>query len=231
MSIVVVADVTHANLAHAPTGMQLALYATGSGGIAATAAERAAHPDAILIDQTPASGAWDELADVDDYERGAVTLAELPGRARARMAAFKAVKRPGQRMPLVYMSMSNVTAVVNALVKGGVTSGVGLWVADWNWTQAEAISRVVAAAGPFPITGVQYHNAGTYDLSVFSGTWLTNRSKRPVPVTVKPHVPPGQWLDAHAWTWRTASIAGVGLDHKDHVWNYDPGKGTWSRQS
>lgn len=231
MNLVTVADVTHANLASAPKGMQLALYSTGSGGIAATAAELAAHPDAVIIDQTPAAGRWDNVADVDDYERGAVSLAELAPRAKARMAAFKAVTHPGQREPAVYMSESNVTSVVNALIKGGVTSGVGLWVADWSWTLPEAIAKVTAAAGPFPIVGVQYHNAGAYDLSVFSGSWLANRSKRPVPVTVKPHVPPGQWLDAHAWTWQSAAIAGVGLDHKNHVWSYVPGKGTWVQQS
>jgi hypothetical protein len=211
--------------------MQLALYSTGSSGVAATATELAAHPTAVIIDQSPSVTKWDATADVDDYERGAVTLAELPIRAKERIAAFKAVKRPGQRMPVVYASESSITSVVNALISGGVTSGVGLWVADWNWSEITAISKVTRASGPFPIVAVQYHNGPFYDFDVFSGEWLSNRSVKPVPFPPKIPSPPGQWLNARNWTWETASIAGRGLDGKDHVWNFDVRSGKWVRQS
>lgn len=190
-------DITAANYSSKPSGANVALYSTGSSDIVATAAMRTANPDAVLIDQTPVSGVWDATADVDDYERGAVTLAELPVRAKLRMASFKSGTRPGQREPAVYASQSNISAVVNALIAGGVTSGVGLWIADWSWTQAQAITDVLTASGPFPIVGVQYSNAGSFDLDVFSSAWWNNRSGQPTtPVTV----PPASITQA-SWRW------------------------------
>jgi hypothetical protein len=85
------------------------------------------------------------------------------------------------------MSLSNVTPVVNALVAGGITEGVSLWVANWSLTEAEARALVQTAGGPWPIIGVQYANRGTYDESVFSAAWLAAVSGDP-PVT-----PPGTW--------------------------------------
>jgi len=72
----------------------------------------------------------------------------------------------------VYMSLSAVTPVVNALIAGGIHSGPGLWIANWNLTAAEAAALVQHAGGPFPVIGVQYANRGAYDVSVFSKPWL-----------------------------------------------------------
>jgi hypothetical protein len=211
MPLQIVYDVTGENYGHQPKG-PLALYVTGSGGVPATPTQLAAHPEAVLIDQTPIAGHWDALADVDDYERGAVTLGELAPRAKQRLANFKAGVRPGQRSPLVYFSASDVHNVVNALIAGGVTSGVGLWVAQWSLTSPEAIAKVTTASGPFPIVAVQYHNAGLYDVSVFSGTWLANRAVTPV----KPPFPKVQVGTVHSDT--TKLSAHVRTTDGGHTW-------------
>ena len=96
------------------------------------------------------------------------------------------------------MSAANVTTVVNALVSGGVTSGVGLFVANWSLTEAQAAVDVLAAAGPFPVVGVQFGDAGGYDADVFSRSWLLAQSGRPAPPPPHPvPVPPvPAWQEA-----------------------------------
>lgn len=195
--ITVVYDVTGDNYGHQPSG-QLALYVTGSGGVPATEAQLQANPTAVLIDQTSASGTWDSTADVDDFENGAVSLGELASRARERLTSFKAGARPGQRSPAIYASAANLTEVANALTSAGITSGIGLWVANWNLSDAQATAEVLAASGPFPVIGIQYQNAGAYDVSVFSTAWLDNRSAVPATVSAPPGMtvktpPPGVW--------------------------------------
>lgn len=226
MGIVAAVDVTSANYDHAPAGILKCLYVTGSPDIVSTTAQRAANPDALLIDQTPVGGVWDATADVDDYENGAVSLSELPVRAKARMIAFKMGTRPGQREPAVYASQSNITPVVNELIAGGVTSGVGLWVANWSFTEAEAVADVMTASGPFPIIGFQYNNAGPYDQNVFDSGWLNNRSGKIAPSGGVP-VPPGQWLDSKAFSWKDVVITGIGADDKLHTWVLEVSANVW----
>lgn len=179
MGIVITRDCTGSNLASAGWSGQMAGYVTGSAGIAWSAQQFAAHPGAVHIDQTPAGSQWDDTADVDDFERGAVLLGELADRAKARKAAFASNKRPGQREPMVYASASNISDVANALVSGGVKSGVSLWVANWGVTEGYAAEQVRKAAGPFPINAWQFANAGLFDWSVFSRAWLANVSAGP----------------------------------------------------
>lgn len=176
MSIVLGYDVTHQFIDKAPKG-QLAGYVTGSPDIMWTAADWAAHPGAVRIDQSPVNTALDESADVLDVEKGAATFADCAPWAKAALANFACAARQGQRRPAIYMSASNVTNVANALVAGGVTSGVGLWVADWNLTQAQAVQDVLTASGPFPVVAVQFTDSpGFYDVDVFSGAWLADQS-------------------------------------------------------
>ena len=175
MAIIPAFDAIHANVSHLPHG-QAGGYVTGSSIIKWTDADWNKHPDAIRIDQSPTASQWDATADVDDFERGAVALDELAMRVKARITAFNKVVRKGQLEPAVYMSASNVTAVVNALINGGVTHGVGLWVADWNLNMGEAVAEISKAAGPFPIIGIQYSNGQFFDFNVFSTTWLNNQS-------------------------------------------------------
>lgn len=187
MSTTVVLDCTGSNLASVrlPAGALFAGYDTGSSGIAWTKAQYAAHPGAIRIDQD--AGASDFTADILDVERGAATPGECAAWFRNTLASYKNGKRPGQRYPSIYTSASNVTAVANALVAGGAVKGPGLWVADWNLSDPQAIAEVIAAAGPFPVIGVQWHDAGLFDVSVFSSAWLAAVSgAAPPPATPPP---------------------------------------------
>jgi len=223
MTISLMYDATHDNIGHLPPHATYAGYTTGSGGIAWTAADWKKFPDAVRIDQD--ASAADPSADILDVENGAATPAECPGWARRALASFASAARPGQRSPAIYAGAAAITTVANALTAGGVTSGVGLWVANWNLTDSEAVAAVTAASGPFPVIAVQFRNAGPYDISVVSTSWLTRRSAPPVTA----HVPPGQWLDPAAWTWQTARLSGTGLDGNTHEWDYHPGTGQWSR--
>jgi hypothetical protein len=174
---VTVCDATHDNIGHLPHGLA-AGYTTGSGGVPWTAADWHAHPGAVRICQDPSAS--DTTADILDVEAGAATAGVAARWAEAAAAHVAAATRPGQRHPAVYMSLSSVTSVVNALVAGGISEGVSLWVANWNLTEAEATALVAHAGGPWPIVGVQYRNAGAYDVSVFSKPWLSAVSGDPV---------------------------------------------------
>lgn len=179
--IIVVFDATHTNISALPANSDnVAGYATGSSDVAWTTEDREKYPNAIMIDQSPAKTPWDVTADVDDYESKGVQLSELAPRAKLRQQAYRNGTRPGQRSPLVYVSGDNVTPVANALIAGGVTSGVGLWVADWDLTQSESIAKVTAGAGPFPIEGVQFLHQDKYDMSVFNGGWFNGTSVKPI---------------------------------------------------
>jgi hypothetical protein len=221
MTTVLVCDATHDNVARLPHGMA-AGYATGTGThIRWTAADWAAHPGAVRICQNPAAS--DPTADVLDVEQGAATPATAPGWVKRARAAYDAAARPGQRKPAIYASRSRITEVCNALTAGGVTSGVGLWIADWGKTQAQAEAEVAAAAGPYPVIGVQFRNAGQYDMSVFSQAWLQEVS---VTAPARPPAPPGQWKSPAEWTWKEpVVIAARGLDGELHMFALT--KGEW----
>ena len=166
-------DATHENIGHLPAG-QVAGYVTGSSWIVWTAADWAAHPGAIRIDQSPFNTALDETADVLDFENGAATLADIASWVIAARANFLKGTRPGQRWPAIYCSKNNVTPVANALVAAHLTN-VPLWVAEYYPGEAAAQAAVAAGSGPFPVIGFQYSDKGgnsTYDLDVFSVEWI-----------------------------------------------------------
>jgi peptidoglycan hydrolase-like protein with peptidoglycan-binding domain len=168
---VLVFDATHDNIGALPAGAQVAGYTTGTGThIRWTAADFAAHPGAVRIDQDPAAS--DPTADILDIEAGAATPASAPGWVRRALASRASQARPGQRAPAVYMSQSGVTEVVNALIAGGISSGAGLWIAHFGLTQAQATQMVINASGPFPVIGVQFRSTPAFDVSVFSSDWL-----------------------------------------------------------
>ena len=171
-------DATGSNFSHLPAG-QVASYVTGSGGVPASAAQLASRPGIVTIAQSPIASA-DESPHPDfiDYEYGAVTLADLGPVMKAEQAAYKAGARRGQRNPGVYCSAGNVTAVVNALIAGGVTR-CPLGVADYSVSEAYAQQQVASASGPFPVVWYQYADTGgggTYDLGKASLTWLNTVS-------------------------------------------------------
>src|SRR5258708_14161559 len=141
------ADATHASIGHPPPG-QAAGHVTGSPSVKWTPADWAAHPGAVRIAQSHLLTA-DEAPDADvlDVEACAATYADCAPWARNAQAAWAKAARPGQRHPAIYASANAIPAVVAALRAGGVTSGVSLWVANWNLTEPQAIADVLAAAG------------------------------------------------------------------------------------
>jgi hypothetical protein len=182
MSVIIGYDVTHTFIDSAPRNALLALYVTGSDGIPATQADLLAHPGCLRIDQTPLITAADITADYFDVENGAITIAEIPAIIKDAIGAYHRADRPGQRFPSIYMSASNVTPVVNSLIKAGITGGPGLIVANWNLNQGQAAIDVQKAAGPFPVNGMQFRNAGPFDINVFSAAWVSAVSRKLVPV-------------------------------------------------
>jgi hypothetical protein len=179
MSILIAYDCTRANIGRAPAGL-LAGYTTGSSDIRWTAADWAAHPGAVRIDQDPAAS--DGTADVLDVEQYAATLADVPGWSKQALASYRSGKRPGQRSPVIYCSQASVTPVANVLTGAGLADGsVGLFIANWNLSQVQAVAQVLAAGGPFPVHGLQFRNAGSFDVDVFSFEWLNARSGAPQP--------------------------------------------------
>lgn len=140
------ADAPGYNISSLPHGLHYAGYTTGSGGVAWTADQWKAHPAAVRICQDV--GATDITADVLDVESGAATLSDTPVWAKKAMAAFRDGVRPGQRSPAIYCSRSNVTPVVNALIHGGVESGIKLFVADWSLSKEAAVAELAKSSGP-----------------------------------------------------------------------------------
>ncbi len=185
--IIVGYDATHQNIAHLPPGQQAAGYTTGSPDIRWTAADWAAHPGALRIDQDAAAS--DFTADYLDVETNAATDAEVATWYKRALASYHAATRPGQRWPGFYTSASNVTPLVNALIAGGVTSGPRLIIANWNLTEPQAAAALAAAiavlasgtADPFPVTGIQFADPGPYDIDVYSSAWLHAVSAVPKP--------------------------------------------------
>jgi hypothetical protein len=168
-----------------PAGVLMAAYVTGEAGVPWSAAQLAAHPNAIRIDQSPIDTPADELADVIDMEARAATLGDLAEWVHAARLNYDTARRPGQRRPCIYMSRSNVTPVANTLVAAGITDGVYLWVAE-GMTAKQATSELNTAGGPFPIVGVQYQFNDDYDVSLFSTQWLNDVSAKPPAAPPKP---------------------------------------------
>lgn len=173
MSTVVGYDCTTGNLAATPAG-QLAGYATGAG-VAWTTAQFAAHPGTVVIDQDPS--ATDHTADVLDVENGAATVGDVVAWVKLCLASYAAGTRPGQRKPAIYVNQSNITAVANALSAASLT-GIGLWLANYNYNESGAAAVVAAATGPYPLVAIQYNADinNAYDEDVFSVEWLSTQS-------------------------------------------------------
>lgn len=211
------ADVISANYHLLPAGSfgALGLYVTqaggGSGFIAATEAQLAAHPDCVKIAQLPTGDPF--WADELDFEAGAATAAELVTWAKGALASYEKGSRPGQRMPAVYVSASNVHVAASALTDGGVRSGVGLHLANWNLTEPSAAAEVKARSGPFPVTGLQYADAGNFDLDVWATAWLSTRSGGAgAPERTYPAPPDFKAAGGHTsvrFTWKAPAAAGL----------------------
>lgn len=150
---------------------QVAGYTTGTGIVPWTPQQFAAHPGAIRICQDAAAS--DSTADVLDIESGAATYADAGPWYRAAVSHRAGGTRPGQRLPCIYTSLSNVTPLVNHLIAEGVHSGPRLWIAHWGVSQAAA-AAAVTETGPWPIVGYQFTDPGPYDIDLWASDWLTS---------------------------------------------------------
>jgi hypothetical protein len=164
-------DVTSENYNHRPATGQPAFYVTGTVDVIATPAMRSAYPAAILINQS--SSDQNVIADVYDVETGALTPAQVPSLIQSARTAR--LSGNGRRNPAVYVNESNLTTVVNELVTAKLTN-VPLWLANYTFTLAEAVSLLQASSGPYPIIGYQYEDAGTYDADVWLESWVDSVS-------------------------------------------------------
>jgi len=215
-------DATHRNVGAIPKGTMAALYTTGSPDIKATPQDFANHPNAIHICQDHGS---DPTADIIDMENGAATPQDAVNFINNARHSFWNVNRAGQRWPGIYLSRSRVTEQANALVAAKLTQ-VPLWVAQWGEPQMSAVAEIAHANGPFPIIALQIRNQGVDDFSVFSTEWINAVSKKGI---VKATIPPGQWKNPNEWTWRSAIVSGIGLDNKQHAFQFAPGTGQWTK--
>ena len=175
-------DATGANLDAAPPG-QGATYTTGTGGVAATAAQLASRPGIVRICQD--TGATDQTADVLDVETGAATIADVATWLPAARASFNAGTRPGQREPAVYVDQSNLTALADTYPADSPLCPIPIWVARWGRTPAEAAADIANPSGPYPLIAEQFANGALWDSDSWSADWLANVSagSSPTPVS------------------------------------------------
>ncbi len=134
MSFIPFADFTHDSVPRVPAvkGTLIALYATGTSGIEATAADilkyKAAGAGVILIDQSPSLSVFAAgLADVGDVEAFAGTFA----------AAALAVE---QRQAHTWQSTLYVSYNAFSSLKHAIRNPAGVLygVADYSWSQAQS---------------------------------------------------------------------------------------------
>lgn len=186
--VTLVYDCTASNLGKfsIPPDDLMAGYDTGTVDVAWSDAQFALHPGVVHFDQSPINNIHDEASDVIDVEYLAATLADIPGWTNAAWVNFKAGTRPGQRTPAAYESWNNRFNVTNTLKSAGITSGVGLWIADFSLTQSQATALIGTLIDGFPVIGVQFHNEPEFDISVVSIAWLSE-----VSVTTPPVINPG----------------------------------------
>lgn len=197
-------DVTHQNIEHAPapnSGLQAALYLTGTSDIMATGPDLAKYPNALRIAQWPVI-ATDEIAipDFFDAEARAITVEMLPALVSNAITHYHAGTRPGQRWPAIYCGdQANPTEVANALDAAGLgNQSVGLIIVNWSLTLDQATQMVANSVpgnnNPYPVVGVQYSDHGPngepYDRYVFSRDWVNTVSESTAPV--QPTPPPAK---------------------------------------
>jgi hypothetical protein len=170
MTYVPFVDVTGVNSNNIPAVAALgiiALYATGSDGIAATSSQIARFKDAgvgvALIDQTPSLSVFAAgEADIADVEQGAGTV-------DTAVAAILDRQSHGWQST-IYLSYSNLGSMTSALPSNVNQDLVLYAVADYNWSQAE--SEDLLAANP-NWAYCQYGDPETNPDTLVPGTNLT----------------------------------------------------------
>ena len=119
-----------------------------------------------------------EDAECLDVEQGDATAADAPGWVRRQQGL-------GVALPVVYTSLSNVPAVMQALNAAGVwREQIRLWTA--HYTEQQHICSPAACGVGVPVDGTQWHSGADYDESLLLDSFFTG----PAPVTVAAVTPP-----------------------------------------
>jgi hypothetical protein len=183
-------DTTHENVTHIPADSLAVMgYVTGDPQIDWTVQDwnRFTFAGKVRVDQSDglahfAAGA----ADVADVERGAGTLAQFIEAAKERKAK--------DEDSTLYVSYDNLWGAVHAVQAAGLTLWVYYFVANYNWSLAEAIAFLNENED---VVGVQFASPSSNpdtdlpgsamllreaicDLSVKRGSWFP----APVPAAV-----------------------------------------------
>lgn len=182
MSFVLAADAIFTNISTIPSGLVRVGYTTGSSNIKWPTSEFRATDVRICQDNGS-----DLTADELDVETGAATNIDACVWWPKAHENFVNAVRPGQRFPALYTDMNNLTPMVNALVNAKITSGPVLHLAQPGDTPLKAEDILAAAGGPFPVIGIQYQFAGSFDLDVYSESWYNNVSKPKITSGVQGH--------------------------------------------
>jgi hypothetical protein len=102
----------------------------------------------------------------------------------------------------------------NAYVFGNDIPNGYYWAADWLNPPERTMAR--------DSVGTQYQSLTAYDEDIMSTIlpyWDTH--------VVNPEVPPGQWHNPDQWSWRSATITGVGLNGTTYTFTFNPNTGLW----
>ena len=155
---------TFANDAPLVAGGVRAYYATGSGGIAETAAQvaaaKAAGMGVILIDQTPGQTVFGSgVAQVGDIEAFAGTIAAA--------AAMVAERQAHGLISVLYVSQGSWAALKAAIAN---PSQVYYWIANWSDSLASAEAFIAANAD---VVAVQFGDPASNPNTLVPGTSKT----------------------------------------------------------
>lgn len=162
--------------------VRVAGYVTGSSDIVWTDSDWAEFPHSVhvRIDQSASNyqGIIDGTADVGDIESGAETLSGFASAVKQRIAN-------GHGPATAYISGSQANAAHDYFTQEGIIQHVLWWIADWNLSQSQAVSRLgngvvaVQFASPtsnpntlVPGSSVLTLATAGCDLSVCDASWL-----------------------------------------------------------
>jgi hypothetical protein len=146
----VMIDTIHDDVGNIPVNTpKVAGYITGTPDIRWTNADwdRFPHSGKVRINQDGSTDVSEAgVADVADYEPGAFSEAQVLEWVKLRKHSHLACA--------VYVAASNQASLTNALREAGHT-GVDLWVANWDLSEAEAVN-LLTTSGNYPVVAVQW---------------------------------------------------------------------------
>jgi hypothetical protein len=168
-------DAMHVNVPRLPKGCQAVGYATGPDDIRWTPADAAMFPNWVQGDQDARAVAY--TADFLDHEAATATAAEAATWAATAWADYRDAVRPGQRVPLIYASLSDMAGVTEELATAKIPpTRVGLYIAHWGIDLGADATILNGTYNGYPVHGFQFQKGTYYDYNIFSAEWLNTVS-------------------------------------------------------